>query len=320
MEVGGVRAKNVRALTAAAALVLSAGCRTGGSASTAPLATTPNGAVVPAAASAPADPGPGWGLPALPGFGKPAKPQAAPPGTLVVLWRNKIDYLPDPGRNGEMSPGLVGQMFLLGARDQFVPADGTLTVALYDESPRPPGQPANLPEGWEFKKEALRGLRTQDERFGLSYAVFLPWPTYRPDVTRVRIAAKFEPDGGGPLWAQEIRITIDTSAPGAGGGMSAGAVPPVGPAVPAAAWGPTGGPPPSAAGGPGQGVTVTGARAPAPPAAPVVPLPPPTATLDRAPANYGSLSPPGPVAPVGPGPLPPGLPPIVITAGRPNGP
>jgi hypothetical protein len=277
-----------------------------------PTRVTPNGTGAPAAEAAPAV---AWGKPT-----KAEKPAPGlPPATVVTLWRKKIEYLADDSKNGELNPGLVGQLFLLDPQGRFVTADGTLAVALYDETPRPPGQAGNIPEMWEFKKEALRGLRTQDERFGLSYGLFLPWVTYRPDVTRVRIAARFEPEGAGPLYAQDTWITFDAAGQGYGGaGWTNVSAPPVGPA-PAVAWSPAG-PPPGAA-GPGLGVTVSGARAraPAPAPAPVVPLPPPTATIDRAPANYGSLAPPGPVAPVG-GPVPPpNLPPIAFTAGRPFG-
>jgi hypothetical protein len=146
------------------------------------------------------------------GVSKPEKP--VQPVEFVVLWRNRVDYLPDPSKDGDTNPGLVGQVFLFGPKDQFAPANGKLTVALYDETPRPPGVEGNKPEGWEFTKEALRGLITPDERFGMSYALFLPWPTYRPDVTRVRIAARFDPEEGFPLYAREVKITLDNTAPG----------------------------------------------------------------------------------------------------------
>jgi hypothetical protein len=141
----------------------------------------------------------------------PRKPQAT---EMTILWRNRIDYLPDHTKNGQMGPGLVGQLFLFDPRLHPSEPDGKLIVALYDETPRPAGQPGNKPEGWEFDKATLQQLVTIDERFGRCYALFLPWPTYRPDVKNIRIAARYEPDNGFQLYAPECRIAIDTSPPG----------------------------------------------------------------------------------------------------------
>jgi hypothetical protein len=132
--------------------------------------------------------------------------------SIAVAWQNKVDYLPDPARSGAAGPGLAGQIFLFGSRDQFVLADGTLTIDLYDETPRPPGVPANKPERWQYKKDVLKEMRDVDERFGPNYVIFLPWPTYRPDVTRVRITVRYDPEHGYPLYAQETKLHLDTMA------------------------------------------------------------------------------------------------------------
>jgi hypothetical protein len=258
-------------------------------------------------------------------FGKPGAkgdPKKVPATEMTILWRNRIDYLPDPTKNGSPNPGLVGQMFLLGPLDQFAYAEGKLVVALYDETPRPPGAAANKPEGWEFNKEALKTLLTPDERFGACYALFLPWPTYRPDVTRVRIAARFEPENGFPVYAQETRITIDTSL-----GIDKGAAWTTQQLVPGqepvGGFNPLGGPPPAAApgAGPGLGVTLMGGPPPGGvvPSAGPVPMPlPPVGTLQPAPPNYGTLTPaPGsPGTPINPANIPPSLQPIAFTVPR----
>jgi hypothetical protein len=114
-----------------------------------------------------------------------------------------------------MNPGLVGQMFLLGSRDQAALAEGKLIVAVYDETPRPAGVAPCKLEGWEFDKEALKNLLTPDDRFGQSYALFLPWPSYGSDVTRIRIAARFEPEQGVAIYAAETKITLTSPQLGA---------------------------------------------------------------------------------------------------------
>lgn len=236
--------------------------------------------------------------------GKVAPAAKVPAAEITILWRNKIDYLPDPTRNGAMGAGLAGQLFLFGPAMQFAPADGKLTVALYDESPRPQGTPPAEPQVWEFTKETLKGLKTPDERFGMSYALFLPWPSYRPDISRVRIAARYESEGGNTLYPKETRVTIDTGTLADGGGWSNQSVVPGAAAQPQGGFNALGGPPPAAGSGPGLGVLT------APGATPPANLP--SGVLQPAPANYGSLAP----VSAGPPPEAQNLPPIAITIPR----
>ncbi|MDY3558709.1 hypothetical protein R5W23_005851 [Gemmata sp. JC673] len=189
----------------------------------APAAPT-TGPVVQASATAPV----AATTPAPVASGAPAA--AAPSGPLAALgakmerkvvasnfgmgWQNRIAYLPDPTKNGRPNSGIVGQMYLFGgAKMEFAQADGVLTVDLVDDSPRPPGQPAATPERWQFDKATLRNLQTRDETFGKSYVVFLPWPTYKPDITRVKISARYDPESGPTLFSPPATITFDTTTP-----------------------------------------------------------------------------------------------------------
>ena len=122
--------------------------------------------------------------------------------------------LPDPSRNGAMGAGLAGQMFLFGGPNlQFAQADGTLTVDLIDETPRPPGQTGAKPERWQFDKNTLRNLKTVDETFGKSYVLFLPWPAYRSDISRVRVSARYDPDSGHTLFSGPSVVSIYDPTP-----------------------------------------------------------------------------------------------------------
>jgi hypothetical protein len=136
-----------------------------------------------------------------------------PVSEMAAVWSNRIAYLPDPSRNGRPGPGLAGQVILLGPELQFATVNGTLTVDVFDETPRQPGGPAALvPERWQFSAADLKKLVASDERFGRSYTLFLPWLAYRTDVTRVRIMARYDPaDGGHPLFAPASTLTIDTT-------------------------------------------------------------------------------------------------------------
>ncbi|VTU00069.1 unnamed protein product [Gemmataceae bacterium] len=240
--------------------------------------------------------------------GKTVTAAKVPAAEITILWRNKIDHLPDPTRNGAMGAGLAGQLFLFGPAMQFAPADGKLTVALYDESPRPQGTPPAEPQVWEFTKETLKGLKTPDERFGMSYALFLPWPSYRPDVTRVRIAARYESEGGNTLYPKETRVTLDTGTLADGGSWSNQSVVPSAGPQQGAGFNALGGPPPAAGSGPGLGVLTAPGTAP--------PASLPSGVVQPAPANYGSLAPVSAGPPAGPPPEAQNLPPIAITIPR----
>jgi hypothetical protein len=142
--------------------------------------------------------------------GKTDKTPKSGPVTLVAAWQNHIDYLPDPTREGRMGPGLAGQLFVFDQYDQPAILNGSITVDLYDETKRPPGGAPIKPERWKFNKDVIKSLRTVDERFGPNYVLFLPWPTYRPDVTRVRITVMYEPENGSfPIRALESRLSLD---------------------------------------------------------------------------------------------------------------
>lgn len=283
-----------------------------------------------------------------------------PATEIAVVWQSRLGYLPDPSKQGATGAGLVGQMFLFGPGPKgplFAPADGTLTVDLYDETPRPGVAPDHGPlmERWQFDRETLRKLVTVDEKFGKSYALFLPWPTYRPDIARVRLTVRYDPEAGHPLYAAASMITIDTTSvgqpdggqismtrTGAGGLSNAGPLgvfPPIGSTPlgapsPAGMAGPTLGPPPGTFSPPGNLGAPPAAFAqqprfaPPPPSAQFplpLPVPPPTPGVNALQPAGGPISPANnfPVAPAAwtppPGnvPMPPGgLQPLVITPQR----
>jgi len=135
-----------------------------------------------------------------------------PASEMQVAWRKQIAYLPDPTKNGTPGPGIAGQMFLFGGpKMEFIEADGVLTVDLVDDTPRPDGRPAAKAERWQFPKEVLRKMKTGDETFGKSYVLFLPWPEYRPDVTRVRISARYDQEEGHTIYAAPTTLLFDNS-------------------------------------------------------------------------------------------------------------
>jgi hypothetical protein len=171
-----------------------------------------DGGVRQAAAFLPSGPIVPPSLPKLFGMADTAKPAT----TSMVLWRDRVEYLPDPTKNGAMGAGIVGQMFLYDREMKFVNADGSLTIEMYDESHRIPGVEPKFLGKWTFSKDVIRQLITVDERWGKSYALFLPWPDYKADISRVRLAGRYEQDGGHTVYIQPSTVTFNQNVPGIG--------------------------------------------------------------------------------------------------------
>lgn len=138
-----------------------------------------------------------------------------PASQVICFWQRRLSSLPDPTRDGAQTSGIAGQMFLITPSSSAAEVNGDLAVVVYDETPRPPGQPGMQPELWHYTKDTLRRLTTTDERFGKSYVLFLPWPAHwQGNVTAVKVLARYQSPGNPDLFAGEVRMTLDLSAGG----------------------------------------------------------------------------------------------------------
>ncbi len=231
-----------------------------------------------------------------------------PPATqMECLWQRRLTPLADAVHDGRKLVGLPGQMFLYASDGAPAEVAGDLTVAVYDETRRPNGVPPHQPEVWHFTKDVVKRLVTSDERFGRTYALFLPWPPHWKDVTQIRIAARYDgQDKATKLTTNDTRLTLDTRPHDAPVWSQVGAGQPAGPGPVAAGYEQYGAPNPAqllqqAA----RGGTTAPTLVPPPGAQPAgyaAPpgMPPPT-----------MMAPPGPVQPTGYA-APPGLPPTTM--------
>lgn len=131
-----------------------------------------------------------------------------PVSEVLTVWDPRLGTLSDPTRDGAMVAGLVGQVFMLTPRHDHAVAAGDLGVVVYDTTPRPQGQPERTPELYHLTQETLAKLRTRDERFGLFYAMFLPWPAEWTDVTSVKVLARYQAPGGTAIQAREVAVRL----------------------------------------------------------------------------------------------------------------
>jgi hypothetical protein len=138
-----------------------------------------------------------------------------PASQIICFWQRRLSGLPDPTRDGAQTWGIAGQMFLVTPSNTAAQINGDLAVVVYDETPRPPGQPALKPELWHYTKDTLNRLVTTDERFGKCFVLFLPWPAgWQGNVTAVKIAARYSSPGSPDLFAGEVHVALDFSVGG----------------------------------------------------------------------------------------------------------
>jgi hypothetical protein len=144
-------------------------------------------------------------------FAPPADAPPPPKGVpcqVVTTWNNQVVYTQDPANNGRTIPGLAGRVYLFGPKIDFpMTGDGSAVVDLYDLSH---DQPVLL-EQWRFDPENLSRLLRRDA-IGWGYTLFLPWGTYRPDITRVQLKVCYQPPKGAPLYAEGSPLTLNTVA------------------------------------------------------------------------------------------------------------
>ena len=138
-----------------------------------------------------------------------AAPKTAPATEFAAAWQTKLGQLPDPTKNGVMNSGIVGQAFLY--TEKFAPADinGSLTVVVNDATDRAPGQAAKQPNIWHFDAVTLKRMVVNDDRFGKSVALFLPWPEEWTDVNRLYIQARYDQPNSYTIYAPPATVTLD---------------------------------------------------------------------------------------------------------------
>lgn len=139
-----------------------------------------------------------------------------PATRLICSWQPQLVRLPDPTQDGSTRQALVGQIYLLTARENAAVVAGDLTVAMYDDTVRPPGSVMKDAEVVHIDSETLRRLVTNHDWFGRCYMVVMNWPDDWTDVTKVKIMARYDPAEGPTLHASEVRLAVDRQSEGKG--------------------------------------------------------------------------------------------------------
>jgi hypothetical protein len=136
-------------------------------------------------------------------------PPAGDPCKVVATWNNQVMFTPDPTHGGNPIPGIAGRMYLFGPKVDFpMTAEGMVVADLFDAAQTGPNQQPVLLEEWRIDKDTLKRLLRRDA-IGWGYTLFLPWGTYKPDITKIQMKLRFEPVHGVPLYTENARVTLN---------------------------------------------------------------------------------------------------------------
>jgi len=135
------------------------------------------------------------------------------PVQAAATWQTYVLFAADPTHEGASTPGLAGRLFLFGQQaDMPIIASGKAQVRLYSDEPGAATSDAPL-EIWNLDPDTLKG-KLQRDAIGWGFSLLLPWGTYRPELTHVRLTVRFEPTHGGPaLYAQETHLALHGQGP-----------------------------------------------------------------------------------------------------------
>ena len=136
------------------------------------------------------------------------------PAQVQATWDNRVRFTTDPTRGGATQPVLAGRLYLFGPElDSPLIGDGKVVIDLYDLSPGGKDLPAERThERWDLDPATLAKFRRKDV-IGEGYTLVLPWATFRPDVTQVKMTVCYVPAKGTPLYGEPALVTLNGDTP-----------------------------------------------------------------------------------------------------------
>ncbi len=137
----------------------------------------------------------------------PEQPVAEPCRVLAV-WNPEVVFTPDPVHAGTPNPGLAGRIYTFGPTIGYpMLGNGSLVVQLFDDVQTAVDKATAPLEEWRLDPETLKQLQHRDA-VGWGYTVFLPWASYKPEITQVHLKVCYIPPKGFPIYAAGGPITL----------------------------------------------------------------------------------------------------------------
>lgn len=146
------------------------------------------------------------------------RPKEAPPPPqsafqVHATWENRVLITQDVVNNGRPLVGLGGRLYLFGQElGHPVAGDGMAIVEVADVTHANAQTKPKLIERWEIDADTLKRLLRKD-MIGWGYSLFLPWQTYRPDITKVQLQVRYVPAKGMPLFSPPAVIALRNETP-----------------------------------------------------------------------------------------------------------
>jgi hypothetical protein len=135
-----------------------------------------------------------------------------PVSQIVATWNHQVVFVPDPVHGGNEEPGLAGRLYLFGPEISYPLIDeGSVVVDLFDDTkPAGEGQPVPLEE-WRLNPDTLKRLAKRD-MIGWGYTLFLPWGTYKPEISQVHLKVRYVTAKGIPFFAESGPLSLNSPA------------------------------------------------------------------------------------------------------------
>jgi hypothetical protein len=129
--------------------------------------------------------------------------------SVMSVWDKEVNYVPDPTHGGQPAPGLLGRLYLYDKDEKLpVEGEGALSVELYDDAVLA-GTPPVLKEVWNIDQATMEKPFTKKDMMGPGYTLFLPWGTFRPDVTSIHLRVAYKRQGLPPLYHDSGPMKLD---------------------------------------------------------------------------------------------------------------
>jgi hypothetical protein len=121
---------------------------------------------------------------------------------VMANWTPQVQFVPDTVHQGRPMPGIVGRLYLFGEQVGFpLTGEGTVHLELSAILPERPQDGWICLEKLDIDKESLKKLNQDDHLLGTGYTMYLPWWSYRPDVTQIQMTLAYTPEKGSPLYS-----------------------------------------------------------------------------------------------------------------------
>lgn len=136
---------------------------------------------------------------------KPAELPPMPVNEVMTYWEPGIRIITSYP-TGAPLPGIAGRVYLMNddVKD-MVDARGEIVVRLHDRTQGADSE--KWLQQWIFHEADLKKLKKKD-LVGDGYTLFLPWPEYRPEISKIELRLAYFPRGGTPHFAESTPFAL----------------------------------------------------------------------------------------------------------------